>query len=120
MNWFKKAKKPSTSTSKESFLPLKSITQLQELISAEETFLVFKHSTRCSISSTAYSRVASSLAEFSKPVYLLDVISNRDVSNELEASSGIKHESPQLISFVDGKAVKSASHLSIHPNEFYS
>jgi bacillithiol system protein YtxJ len=78
--------------------------------------VLFKHSTRCSISATAKSRFERqydpSAAPDSAP-YLLDLISFRSVSNKIAADFGVRHESPQVLVIKDGKAVHHASHMDI-------
>lgn len=64
--------------------------------------LIFKHSTRCPISARAKQEVDAFLNEFGNHVEFMyvDVIGNRDLSNQIAAKYGIRHESPQAI-FVD-------------------
>ncbi len=75
---------------------------------------IFKHSTRCSISSVAKTRLSSSW-DFNEelPIYYLDLIRLRDVSNLIAERFNVRHESPQLLVIKDGKCVYNASHLSI-------
>ncbi len=47
------------------------------------------------------------------PIYLLDLISYRDVSNQIASNLGIEHQSPQLILIKEGRAVYDASHSAI-------
>lgn len=78
--------------------------------------LLFKHSTRCSISSAALNRVSQWIEEVESkgvPVYYLDLIQFREVSNEIASQLGVHHESPQLIWVVDGAAVQDTSHFDI-------
>ena len=74
---------------------------------------IFKHSTRCGIS-------AGVLRQFERQedleeidFYLLDLLANRDLSDEIAKRSGVWHESPQLIVFKDKKVVAHASHYDI-------
>ena len=73
--------------------------------------LIFKHSTRCSISSMALNRLTGN----SEPVdfYYLDVIANRNISNLLASRFSVHHESPQVLMIVKGECVYEASHLEI-------
>lgn len=97
---------------------LNSDTVLQEIdtLSAQQKVLIFKHSTRCSISSTALGRLqrqwdgqkASHLAP-----YLLDLIGYRQLSNSIAERYGVRHESPQVLVIEQGKCVFHASHLDI-------
>src|ERR1700755_3311896 len=89
--------------------------QLQEE-SKEKRILIFKHSTRCNISRAALDRLERSWKseEMShiKPYYL-DLISHRDVSNQVASQFGVEHESPQVLIIENGKAVYDSSHFNI-------
>ena len=78
--------------------------------------LIFKHSNRCSVSSMAKSRVEKSPDE-RITYYIIDVIRNRDVSNSLAESTGMRHESPQAFLFNGSSLVEVASHMAIRPGE---
>ena len=47
------------------------------------------------------------------PIYLLNLIEHRDVSNQIAAQFNIPHQSPQLILVKAGNVVYDASHISI-------
>jgi bacillithiol system protein YtxJ len=82
--------------------------------------LIFKHSTRCSISSTALNRIRQAGhgdLGADTVVYVLDLLAHRDISNMIASRYGIWHESPQAILLLHGKPVFNASHLSIIPSE---
>lgn len=88
-----------------------------ETIKAESTqqpVLIFKHSTRCSISAMALSRMERSWDDAAgiKPYYL-DLIANRSVSNQVASEFGIDHESPQILLIQNGECVYDASHMGI-------
>lgn len=84
--------------------------------SFEKPVLIFKHSTRCSISSMAYDRMQRSWKEEEmggiKPYYL-DLIAYRSVSNQIAQTFNIEHESPQLLLIAKGNCVYNASHMEI-------
>jgi len=69
--------------------------------------LYFKHSTRCPISAYAKMEVDGFLKEKPDDVdfELIDVIADRDRSNQLEQDLGVRHESPQAILTSDDGAV---------------
>ncbi|OEK06408.1 bacillithiol system redox-active protein YtxJ [Roseivirga misakiensis] len=96
---------------------LSSVNQLDSLIeeSKEQPVLIYKHSTRCSISSMVLDRLERSWSSEGNNIkaYYLDLISFRDVSNAIAENFGIYHESPQVILLKDGKATFNASHMSI-------
>ncbi len=78
--------------------------------------IIFKHSTRCSISRTVLDRLQRNWKEEEmqtiKPYYL-DLLSFRDISNKIAEEFGIVHESPQVIVIENGKSVFDTSHLDI-------
>lgn len=82
---------------------------------------IFKHSTRCSISSVAKSRLSSSW-DFNEdlPIYILDLISFRSLSSLIAAKFNVEHESPQLIIVKDGKSIYDTSHMSISVNSIHA
>lgn len=53
-------------------------------------------------------------------VYLIDVVQNRDLSQQVASHFAVEHESPQVLLVQGGKAVYNASHLAIQPKELYS
>lgn len=75
---------------------------------------VFKHSTRCSISFMARSRVEREW-ESDVPLYEVDVIRDRTVSNLIAERLNLVHQSPQFMVIHAGKVVYSASHNAILP-----
>jgi bacillithiol system protein YtxJ len=84
--------------------------------SYKKPVLLFKHSTRCSISSTALTRLErnwSTDADRDLRPYYLDLIAYRPVSNAIAERTGVEHESPQAILLVDGQPVYNTSHLDI-------
>jgi bacillithiol system protein YtxJ len=101
---------------------LQNISQLEEIKRMSETkpVLIFKHSTRCSISSMAWDRMKRNWKDTDTekviPFYL-DLISYRDVSNAVALEFGIRHESPQVILIKNGKAVYDNSHMGISYQE---
>ncbi|MDX2001859.1 MAG: bacillithiol system redox-active protein YtxJ [Chitinophagales bacterium] len=96
---------------------LTSATELNSLM--EESFqhpvAIFKHSTRCSISSMAKARLERewNIPEEKLPVYYLDLLKYRVVSDAISTTTGVEHESPQLLIIKDGKSVFDASHNAV-------
>ncbi|HBB48360.1 MAG TPA: bacillithiol system redox-active protein YtxJ [Flavobacteriaceae bacterium] len=93
--------------------------QINDLLnqSHEQTVLVFKHSTRCIISSMVLRALESNADQLSGlgNWYYLDLIANRACSNQVAQQLGVIHQSPQLIILKDGAVVWEASHQSISP-----
>lgn len=80
--------------------------------------LIFKHSTRCSISSTAKFRLESKWENNEQiPTYYLDLIKYRELSNQIALDFDVYHESPQVIVLQHGKCIYHKSHLSISVND---
>ncbi|WKZ67747.1 MAG: bacillithiol system redox-active protein YtxJ [Flavobacteriales bacterium] len=84
--------------------------------SAERPVLIFKHSTRCSISSAALNRLESAWGAADEDlgaIYLLDLIRHRGISNAIADRYGVQHESPQVLVIRHGRCVHHASHFGI-------
>ena len=79
--------------------------------SLPETCFVFKHSTQCPISTEAADEVRS--VESRLPVYWINVIEQRDLSNWVEDVYGVRHESPQLLLIENGVVKESWSHRKV-------
>ena len=96
---------------------LNQMDQLDAIIeeSKSKTVVVFKHSTRCGISRAILKMFERkySYTDQQMKLYYLDLLQNRDISNEIAARYKIHHESPQLIVIKDGNAVYNTSHHSI-------
>src|SRR5687767_12829673 len=81
--------------------------------------IIFKHSTRCSISSMAKNRMEEGLAQLQTmaDVYYLDLLAFRNISNEIEYRFKVEHESPQVIILKNGISVYNESHNMIKVDE---
>jgi bacillithiol system protein YtxJ len=84
--------------------------------SYEQLVVVFKHSTRCSISRMALKLTTSQwdLPATVRPL-LLDLLAHRDVSLDISETLNIHHESPQMLVIRDGKCIHHANHHHIDP-----
>ena len=109
MGLFKKDKGESVDWKK-----LESEAQLTEFIalSKRKPIAIFKHSTRCSLSSMVKSRLerAWDINGNDIEIYYLDLIQYRDVSNKIASIFNIEHQSPQLIVLDQGEVLYHASH----------
>lgn len=101
------------------WIPLTDESQLAAI--KEKSFftpqVIYKHSTRCNISSTVQNRLERATEWPAADYYYLDLIAYRDISNKAAADFGVAHESPQAIVIKDGKAVYDADHLGITADE---
>jgi bacillithiol system protein YtxJ len=88
--------------------------------SKEHPVVIFKHSTRCSISSMAKTRLESNwdFTDEELPIYYLDLIANREVSNAVASAFNVEHASPQVLLIKNGKSVFNTSHNDIRSDQF--
>lgn len=91
--------------------------QLDEIMEESKTkpVAIFKHSTRCGISRGVLKMFEKNynLSNNQVKLYFLDLIQNRDISNEIAARFKVHHESPQMIVIKNGAVVHHDSHHSI-------
>jgi bacillithiol system protein YtxJ len=94
---------------------LKEESQLKEIInaSADHPQVIFKHSTRCSISSLAKNRLDKADNPEDMDFYFLDIISYRALSNKIAETFHVSHESPQVLVIKHHECVYDESHISI-------
>ena len=93
--------------------PLTSSDQLDAVMAAPVA-LVYKHSTRCPVSTAAYHEVQDLLRERpDAPVWIVDVIAQRRLSLEVEGRTGVVHESPQAIVLAACEVVWDGSHFDV-------
>ncbi len=98
---------------------LQSTDQLNEIKKSPGYSIIFKHSTRCSISMMAKRRFEldwDSLPE-ELPLYFLDLIQYREISNQIAQQFNVYHESPQLLLIKDGECILDQSHGGISIDE---
>lgn len=99
---------------------LTELSQLNDIITTTQqsakqlTVLIFKHSTRCSISSMALNRLESRWKDNENVItYYLDLLNHREISNEIAQVFEIEHQSPQVLLIQNGKCFYHASHSAI-------
>jgi bacillithiol system protein YtxJ len=101
------------------WIPLENLEQLSNIADAQGYSVIFKHSTRCSVSMMAKKRFEhdwDSIPE-GTPVYFLDLISYREVSNKIAEQFQVHHESPQLLLIKTGECIYETSHGEISAEE---
>ena len=93
--------------------------QLKQIISKSQIRpqVIFKHSTRCSISSVALQRLQKVSQPSNIDFYFLDLLSYRSLSNKIAQSFDVPHESPQVLLIRDGQCVYEESHMGISMND---
>jgi bacillithiol system protein YtxJ len=95
---------------------MKKITSAEEAeaVLASSEAIVFKHSTRCPVSTHALGEVREFVRRHPEsPVHLVDVIASRQLSRWIGEATGVPHESPQLIVLKGGRVVFSTSHEGV-------
>jgi bacillithiol system protein YtxJ len=103
------------------WIHLQTLQQLKDLQeqSHNNLVLIFKHSTRCSTSRMTLDRLERNwnTGEMSAITpYFLDLISYREISNQIAHHFGIEHESPQVLVISKGEAILDLSHFQIDYN----
>ncbi len=104
----------------QNWVALKEKNQLDELLESSKTtpVLLFKHSTRCSISTMALNRLNQGLNWSLKCNFsYLDLLSFRILSNQIANISKVEHQSPQAILIHKNNVLYSESHGAINANE---
>ncbi len=102
--------------SKLNWIALTDLGQLNEIVelSNEKPVLIFKHSTRCSISRFALKQFENDYnLEDKISLCFLDLLNHRNVSNEIAIQFEVEHQSPQLLLISKGKCIYDASHSNI-------
>ena len=89
--------------------------QLKQIISKSQLRpqVIFKHSTRCSISAVALQRLQKTSQPSDIDFYFLDLLANRSLSNKVAEVFKVNHESPQVLVIRDGACVYDESHMGI-------
>ena len=82
--------------------------------------IIFKHSTRCAISSMAKNRLERSPDPGNLSFYLLDLIKFRPISNKIAQDFKIYHESPQVLIIAKGECIYDESHSGIDMEDIVS
>ena len=110
--------KESKNESTLQWTPLNDISQLEvaEMESQQQLVGILKHSTRCGISRMVLRQFENSYdlpEDAPVKLYFLDLLSHRDISNEIANRFKVMHESPQLILLKEKLVVHHSSHQDI-------
>ena len=89
--------------------------QLKQIISKSQIKpqVIFKHSTRCSISAVALQRLQKVTQPSDIDFYFLDLLAFRGLSNKVADTFKVIHESPQVLLIRDGSCIYEESHMGI-------
>lgn len=101
------------------WIDLNSVQQLADIkeLSKTRPQVIFKHSTRCSISSMAKSRLERSEQPDTGDFYYLDLIKHRSISDKIAEDFAVTHESPQVLVIKNTECVFEESHSGIDMDE---
>jgi bacillithiol system protein YtxJ len=104
------------------WIALESLGQLDEIRSQQGFSIIFKHSTRCSISMMVKKRFELDWDKLPDDInfYFLDLIQNREISNTIASKFHVPHESPQLLLIENGQCVLDLSHSEVSVDEVMS
>lgn len=101
------------------WIDLTDLEQINNIKKASGYSVIFKHSTRCSISLMAkrHFELDWETIPADTPLYFLDLISHRDISAYIAEIFQVHHESPQLLLIKDGECILDSSHSDISAEE---
>jgi bacillithiol system protein YtxJ len=119
-NVFGSSENQNKSNGTVNWIPLTDLSQLDEIvtISDNKPIVIFKHSTRCSVSRFALKQFESEYDLTDRvDAYFLDLLEYRVISNEIASRFGVYHQSPQLLLIKEGKSVYDVSHSDINAME---
>ncbi|MGA1340474.1 MAG: bacillithiol system redox-active protein YtxJ [Flavobacteriaceae bacterium] len=120
--WFATDKKsaqhqsPTSDVPETFWIPLTSMDQMDTWNEEQENpIYVFKHSTSCGVSRMVLKDITQRLTSQRGPgtYFLLHLIENRAISNEIAARFGVVHQSPQFLKIEQGKCSLHEAHYSI-------
>ena len=98
------------------WITMDSLGQINEIIdnSEEQSVLIFKHSTRCSVSRMALKQFENEFKGAQDlDCYFLDLIKYREISNEISQKFSVTHQSPQVLIIKSGTCTYNVSHSDI-------
>lgn len=97
------------------WIALTSESQLEEIkeLSSTKPVVIFKHSTRCSISTMAKGRLDRASQPEGVDFYYLDLLAYRPLSNKIAQVFDVPHESPQLLLIKNAACTYEETHNGI-------
>lgn len=97
------------------WIPLADPAQLDDLIEKSRAVpqVIYKHSTRCRLSSTVLQRLETAKCAEGVDFYFLDLLMFRQLSNLVAERFQVRHASPQVLLIRDGQCIFNESHLGI-------
>ena len=101
------------------WIQLESPEQINQVKQNTGYSIIFKHSTRCSISMMARRKFEMDGDQLPQdiPLYFLDLIKYRSLSAQVATDFNVHHESPQLLLIKEGECILDQSHGGISVEE---
>ena len=101
------------------WIPLHTETQLTEIMekSAEIPQVIFKYSSRCSLSDLVRDRLERNSKLPQMEFYFLDLIAHRALSDMVARTFKVHHESLQVLVIRNGECIYDESHLGIRMDD---
>jgi bacillithiol system protein YtxJ len=107
----------TTSKSNFTWRQLEDISQLDavEQLSEEKLVVIFKHSVSCGISNMVWHQFQNNIDFTNEHIEMLylDLLANRDISNEITRRFRVLHQSPQILVIKNREVIHHASHSAI-------
>ena len=95
-------------------LPEITSTEQCDALLAQDLAVLFKHSSTCPVSWAAHREVMRfQHSQPNTPIYLIPVRQRRDVARHIAESTGVRHESPQVLVMRQGEVIAAASHFEV-------
>ncbi len=120
-----KSTQQEKTTSKFNFIwrQLEDISQLDavEQLSEEKLVVIFKHSVSCGISNMVWHQFQNNIDFTNEHIEMLylDLIANRDISNEITRRFQVLHQSPQILVIQDEEVMHHASCSAVRISKSY-
>lgn len=101
------------------WIPFTTDSQLANIKANVGYSIVFKHSTRCSISTMAKKKFELDWDDLpaNTQLYFLDLLSNRSLSASIADDFNVQHQSPQVLLIKNGECILDQSHGDISVDE---
>jgi len=87
----------------------------EELAARRGRTIVYKHSPTCSLCGWSNYKLGQLAEQDGLTLELVNVFTDRALSNEIESRFGVRHESPQILIIDDGAVTWHASHRGVAP-----
>lgn len=101
------------------WIPITTDTQFAQIKANTGYSIVFKHSTRCSISSMAKKKFELEWDDLPQNtrLYFLDLLNFKAISAIIAEGFNVQHQSPQLLLIKNGECILEQSHADISVEE---